>query len=114
LWSIFYTLPSGVKRKQQHKEFVITLDSTRVAFNGWLPYATIPACLWSAPVPRLGLMPDWNLMWHYYRRRLSDCDWVVSDTLGAERLNQAGLSHVRPGNLCGCESILPEEFVIFF
>ncbi len=24
----------------------------------WLPYTTVPHCLWSAPVPRLGLAPD--------------------------------------------------------
>ena len=48
----------------------------------WLPYTTVPACLWSAPLPRLGLAPDWNLLWHYYRRRLPACDLLFTDTLG--------------------------------
>jgi GT2 family glycosyltransferase/Tfp pilus assembly protein PilF len=75
----------------------------------WLPYTTIPHCLWSAPLPRLGLASDWNLLWHYYRRRLPACDRVVTDTLGAELLNQSGLFHVRPGNLCGCDRIFLEN-----
>src|SRR5258707_2342137 len=34
----------------------------------YLPYTTVPSCLWSAPVPLVGLAADWNLLWHYYRR----------------------------------------------
>jgi GT2 family glycosyltransferase/predicted Zn-dependent protease len=75
----------------------------------WLPYTTIPQALWSAPVRRLALVPDWNLMWHYYRRRLAACDLAVTDTWGAELLQQSGLSHVRPGNLCGCERVFVES-----
>src|SRR5258708_5402366 len=45
---------------------------------GWWPdfivlslaYTSIPRCLWSAPVPLVGLADDWNLLWHGYRRRL--------------------------------------------
>lgn len=74
----------------------------------WLPYTTVPGCLWSAPVPRLGLASDWNLLWHYYRRRLPACDAVVSDTLGAELLHRLGLAQVRSGNLCGCERVFVE------
>jgi GT2 family glycosyltransferase/Flp pilus assembly protein TadD len=73
-----------------------------------LAYTTIPECLWTAPLPRLGLAPDWNLLWHYYRRRLPGCDWAITDTWGAELLNQAGLSQVRPGNLCGCDRVFVE------
>jgi hypothetical protein len=69
----------------------------------WLAYTAVPACLWSAPLPRLGLAPDWSLLWHHYRGRLPACDWAVTDTRGAELLNQAGLTHARPGNLCGCQ-----------
>ncbi len=74
----------------------------------WLAYTTVPDCLWSAPLPRLGLAPDWNLLWHYYRLRLPDCDLAVTDSLGAELLNRAGLAHVRPGPLCGCERAFVE------
>lgn len=74
----------------------------------WLPYTTVPHCLWSAPLPRLGLASDWNLMWHYYRNRLSGCDVVVTDTCGSELFQRAGLNHVRAGNLCGCERVFVE------
>src|SRR6516164_1824367 len=33
----------------------------------WLPYTAVPACLWSAPLPLVGLAADWNLLWHGYR-----------------------------------------------
>lgn len=74
----------------------------------WLPYTTVPHCLWSAALPRLGLASDWNLMWHYYRNRLAGCDAVVTDTTGAELFQRAGLMHVRAGNLCGCERVFVE------
>lgn len=74
----------------------------------WLPYTTIPHCLWSAPLPRLGLAPDWNLMWHYYRSRLPTCHAVVTDTTGTELFQRTGLTHVRAGNLCGCERVFVE------
>src|SRR5258708_575841 len=45
----------------------------------WLPYTTIPNCLWSAPVPLIGLAADWNLLWHHYRRCLRRCDLVLTD-----------------------------------
>ena len=75
--------------------------------EGWAPdllvlslaYTTIPECLWSVPLPRLGLAPDWNLLFHYYRHRLPAVDWAITDTAGAELLNRIGLSHVRPA-LC--------------
>src|SRR5690242_19247401 len=35
-----------------------------------LPYRTVPAGLWSAPVPLVAFAPDWQLLWHGYRRRL--------------------------------------------
>jgi glycosyltransferase involved in cell wall biosynthesis len=75
----------------------------------WLPYTTIPASLWSAPLPRLGLAPDWNLMYHYYRHRLPGCEWAVTDSRGAELLQRDGLAHVRPGILCGCERAFLED-----
>jgi hypothetical protein len=37
----------------------------------WLPYAQIPACLWTAPIPIVGLAADWQILWPGYRRRSS-------------------------------------------
>ena len=68
-----------------------------------LAYTTIPECLWSVALPRLGLAPDWNLLYHYYRHRLPAVDWAITDTWGAELLNRIGLARVRSGALCGCD-----------
>src|SRR5262245_23049544 len=46
----------------------------------YLPYTVIPNCLWTAPVPLIGLAADWNLLWHYYRGCLHRCDLVLTDT----------------------------------
>jgi GT2 family glycosyltransferase/tetratricopeptide (TPR) repeat protein len=83
---------------------------------GWQPdflvlqlaYSTIPECLWSAPVPRVCLAADWNLLWHYYRLRLRDCDLVLTDTAGVEALQREGIGHARAANLFGCERRLVE------
>jgi hypothetical protein len=55
----------------------------------WLPYTTIPACLWSSPVPLVGLATDWNLLWHHYRRWLRRCDLAFSDDAGAADREEA-------------------------
>jgi tetratricopeptide (TPR) repeat protein len=68
-----------------------------------LPYTTIPKCLWSAPVPLVGLAGDWNLLWHGYRRRLHRCDLVLTDTAGVEALSREGIEQIRVANLFGCE-----------
>ena len=68
----------------------------------YLSYMNIPACLWSAPVPVIGLAADWNLCWHSYRR-LGACDLVLTDSLGVEALGRAGISQVRAANLYGCD-----------
>src|SRR6267154_6789069 len=88
----------------------------------WLPYTHIPAGLWSAPVPLIGLAADWNLLWHHYRGALRNCDLIFSDTAGVERLTQEGLSQARVGNLFGCEqpflqnpaSAIPRDIDILF
>jgi glycosyltransferase involved in cell wall biosynthesis/predicted Zn-dependent protease len=69
----------------------------------WLPYTTIPACLWSAPMPLVGLAADWNLLWHHYRHCLPRCEFVVTDVAGVEELHREGIAHARQGNLFGCE-----------
>src|SRR5262249_36448844 len=65
----------------------------------WLPYTSIPACLWSAPVPVVGLAGDWNLLWHRLRR--CRCDLLLTDPTGVERLAAAGQTDARSANLYG-------------
>src|SRR5260370_32293631 len=70
----------------------------------WLPYTEIPAEIWAAPVPLIGLAADWNLQFHHYRSAiLKRCDAVLVDTPGVAVLRQAGFDHVRPANLFGLE-----------
>ena len=76
---------------------------------GWRPdfvalmlaQTTIPAALWRATVPLVGLAGDSNLFWHYYRRVLRRCDTVLTDTCSAELIRQAGVSQVHVANLFG-------------
>jgi glycosyltransferase involved in cell wall biosynthesis/Tfp pilus assembly protein PilF len=68
-----------------------------------LPYTTIPACLWSAPVPLVGWAEDWNLLWHGYRRRLRRCDLILVDSLGVETFARQGVGQARAANLFGCK-----------
>jgi tetratricopeptide (TPR) repeat protein len=58
----------------------------------YLPYTTVPRGLWEAPVPLVGLAPEWALLWHYYRTRLKQFDLVVTDAEGADRLRADGLA----------------------
>src|SRR5437867_2568052 len=69
----------------------------------YLAYTTIPAGLWSAPVPIVGLAADWNLLYHGLRRCLPHCDLVFTDTTGVEALAREGMRQARIGNLYGCE-----------
>jgi GT2 family glycosyltransferase len=78
----------------------------------WLPYATIPVGLWSAPVPLVGLAADWNLLWHQYRRCLRRCDLVLTDAAGVDVMRRAGITHVRAADLFGCESSFLEKSLL--
>jgi GT2 family glycosyltransferase/tetratricopeptide (TPR) repeat protein len=69
----------------------------------YLPYTTVPECLWSAPVPLIGLAADWNLLWHGYRQLLKACDLVLTDMAGVEAFAREGIAHARAVNLFGCE-----------
>jgi GT2 family glycosyltransferase/predicted Zn-dependent protease len=76
----------------------------------WLPYAAVPAGLWSAPVPLVGLAADWNLLWHQYaRHQLPLCDLVLTDTPGVEALGRACVAHARAANLYGLGRPFLEE-----
>jgi len=55
----------------------------------YLPYANIPLSLWDAPVPRVALASDWNLLWHSHRRWLPGAAAVLADAMGAEIINAA-------------------------
>jgi GT2 family glycosyltransferase/Flp pilus assembly protein TadD len=68
----------------------------------WLPYAQIPRCLWSAPVPLIGLAADWQLLWHGYRARLAAVELILTDTLGVRTFHRAGLDHAQAAVLYGC------------
>jgi hypothetical protein len=58
-----------------------------------LHYTSIPAFLWNAPVPIIGLAADWNLLWHGYRRLLPHVDLILTDTTGVEVLAKEGIHH---------------------
>jgi glycosyltransferase involved in cell wall biosynthesis/predicted Zn-dependent protease len=73
----------------------------------WLNYTVVPDFLWSAPVPLVGLAPDWNLLWHAQRRLLPRCDAVVSDAPGVILMGHHGIRHALPGVLFGC----PDSFL---
>lgn len=77
---------------------------------GWRPdfivlplaHTHISRCLWSAPIPIIGLATDWHLLWHRYRRRLRSCDLVLTDAEGAKLLAREGIPQGRAINLNGC------------
>jgi GT2 family glycosyltransferase/tetratricopeptide (TPR) repeat protein len=75
----------------------------------YLPYTSIPACLWAAPVPLVGLAADWTLLWHWYRHCLRQCDLVLTDPAGVETLAREGISQAVPANLFGGERVLWES-----
>jgi GT2 family glycosyltransferase/tetratricopeptide (TPR) repeat protein len=74
----------------------------------YLPYARLPAWLWSAPLLLVGLAADWPLLWHHYRRR-TDCDLVLTDPAGVDVFLHEGFTQVRPANLFGCDPALLEN-----
>jgi glycosyltransferase involved in cell wall biosynthesis len=66
-------------------------------------YTTVPAGLWSASVPLVGLAVDWNLLWHHYRCALRRCDLVLTDVPGVAFLARGGFRTARSANLFGCD-----------
>jgi tetratricopeptide (TPR) repeat protein len=91
--SICSRLPAGWRPDL----IVLTLASTPV-----------PVWAWSAPVPRVGLATGWPLLWHACCHLLGQCDLVLADPAGAERLSAFGISPVRAANLFGCEQAFLE------
>jgi GT2 family glycosyltransferase/Flp pilus assembly protein TadD len=66
-----------------------------------LPYAAVPPALWSAPLPLVGLAPDWTWLWHGYRAALPLCDLVFTDSAGVAALARQGLTSARRAQLFG-------------
>src|SRR5262249_43908029 len=54
-------------------------------------YSSVPAWVWSAPVPLLGWAPDWNLQFHAYRRLLPACAEILTDAPGVAVLDREGI-----------------------
>src|SRR5262245_46842803 len=67
----------------------------------YLPYTSIPSCLWSAPIPIIGVAADWNLLWHHYRSVLRRCDLVLTDAAGVEVMRREGILQARAAVLYG-------------
>lgn len=77
---------------------------------GWAPdlvilncqYNILPISLVNPPVPVVALAGDWNWQIHGYRRGLlPGCDLVLTDTLGVETLQRAGIQLARIAPLFG-------------
>src|SRR5947209_8746535 len=73
----------------------------------YLPYTRIPAGLWSATVPIIGLAADWNLCFSHYRLCMPRCDLMLTDAMGVEVMQRAGMTHVRQTNLFGLDANAP-------
>jgi glycosyltransferase involved in cell wall biosynthesis/predicted Zn-dependent protease/predicted O-methyltransferase YrrM len=69
----------------------------------WPGYTSVPAWVWSAPVPVAAAAHDPNLLWHSFRHNLPLADVVLTDAPSAQRLRRAGLQHVRAANLFGID-----------
>ncbi len=75
----------------------------------WLSYSSVPTGLWNSPVPIIGLAPEWNLLWHGYRRALRRCDRVISDSPGVAVMHREGIEQARFGQLAGLEVSVANE-----
>jgi glycosyltransferase involved in cell wall biosynthesis/tetratricopeptide (TPR) repeat protein len=70
-----------------------------------LHYTHIPACLWSAPLPVVGLAADGHLLLHHYRSALvRRCELLLADPAAAVVLGRCGITHARAANLCGLDA----------
>jgi glycosyltransferase involved in cell wall biosynthesis/tetratricopeptide (TPR) repeat protein/predicted O-methyltransferase YrrM len=69
----------------------------------WPGYTSVPAWVWSAPVPVVAAAHDPNLLWSGYRHTLPLADLVLTDAPSAERMRRAGLAHARAANLFGLD-----------
>ena len=79
------------------------LDSPPAAILLWPGYASVPAWVWSAPVPVVALAHDGNFLWSQYRQQLTLADLILTDAPTAGRLRRAGISGVRVANLFGLD-----------
>ena len=68
-----------------------------------LAYQTIPPALWSAPVPIVALVADWNFTFHNLRRLLTSCDMLFTDAPGSSQVLRA-LGYERAPAGCSCSA----------
>jgi glycosyltransferase involved in cell wall biosynthesis/predicted Zn-dependent protease len=66
-----------------------------------LPFSGVPACLWSAPLVRVGLLTDGTIACHAWRRVLPAFHLVFAEPPVAEALRRAGFDNVRAAHLGG-------------
>ena len=83
---------------------------------GWSPdfvalelsYATVPVCLWDAPVPLVALAPDWQLQWHFLHLALPWCSLVLTDAAGVGVMARQGIGQARRLNFFGPQGLFAE------
>jgi hypothetical protein len=69
-----------------------------------MQYTTPVAAFAQCPVPVVALAGDWQWQWHAYRSVFANqCELVLSDAEGAERLGLAGIGPTRPAFLVGAD-----------
>ncbi len=67
----------------------------------WLTTPSIPESLWNAPIPIIGLSPNWPQHWNWLRTVAGRCKLLFTDSAGVQNLKRAGINHARPAILCG-------------
>jgi glycosyltransferase involved in cell wall biosynthesis/predicted Zn-dependent protease len=70
----------------------------------FLQYRLIPAWVWAAPVPVIGVAGDWNLLWHHYRSLCRWCDAIVTDQVGVPLFRSEGVKIAREGMIYGLDA----------
>jgi glycosyltransferase involved in cell wall biosynthesis len=67
----------------------------------WLATPLISESLWKAPVPIIGLSPNWPTHWNWLRGVAGRCELLFTDAPGVQNLRREGIGHARPAVLCG-------------
>ncbi len=67
----------------------------------WLATPMIPESLWKAPIPIVGLSPNWPQHWQWLRGVAGRCKLLFTDSAGVLHLKREGNNHARPAILCG-------------
>jgi hypothetical protein len=67
----------------------------------WLATPLISESLWNAPVPIIGLSPNWPTHWNWLRSVAGRCELLFTDAPGVQNLRREGIDHTCPAILCG-------------